>query len=132
MSRSFVVGKRSSRVVFGRFCAETVVNEQTTIVIEKEKKRESIFIEQRERSEQSGVERIGCNSDFIPRLDAVPWRIGFKVNWHTDVRLPKISARTSLGANDTWRKTVRDKLRGGRLNNRSWNGSVIRMHGSDC
>src|SRR6266550_5805485 len=81
MSRSFVVGKRSSRVVFGRFCAEAVVNEQTTIAIEREKKRQSIFIKQRERSEQSAVERIGCNSDFIPRLDAVPWRIGFKVNW---------------------------------------------------
>src|SRR6476646_10705701 len=101
MSRSFVVGKRSSRVVFVRFCAETVVNEQTTIVIEKEKKRQSIFIEQRERSEQSAVERIGCNSDFIPRLDAVSWRIGFKVNWDTDVRLPKISARAKPDANDT-------------------------------
>jgi hypothetical protein len=101
MSRSFVVGKRSSRVVFGRFCAEAVVNEKTTIVIEREKKRQTIFIEQRERSDQSAVERIGCNSDFIPRLDAVPCGIGFKMNWDTDVRLPKISARTSLGANDT-------------------------------
>jgi len=45
MSRSFVVGKRSSRVVFDRLCAEAVVNEQTTIVIEREKKRQTIFIE---------------------------------------------------------------------------------------
>src|SRR6266403_5924002 len=81
MSRSFVVGKRNSRVVFGRFCAEAVVNEVTMIVIEKKRKRQSIFIKQRERSEQSAVERIGCNSDFIPRLDAVPWRIGFKLSW---------------------------------------------------
>jgi len=44
MSRSFVVGKRSSRVVFGRFCVEAVI-EQTTIVTEREKKRQSIFIE---------------------------------------------------------------------------------------
>src|SRR5436309_878329 len=54
MSRSFVVGKRNSRVVFGsppdgfavadRFCAEAVVNEQTTIVIERKKKRQGIFI----------------------------------------------------------------------------------------
>ena len=65
MSRSFVVGKRSSRVVFGRFCAEAVVNEQTTIVIERKKKRQGILIEQQERSDQSAVERIGCNSDFI-------------------------------------------------------------------
>src|SRR6266436_8255850 len=77
MSRSFVVGKRNSRVVFGRFCAEAFVNEVTTIVIEKKRKRQSIFIKQRERSEQSAVERIGCNSDFIPRLDAAKWRIGF-------------------------------------------------------
>jgi hypothetical protein len=55
MSRSFVVGKRISRVVFGplpdgfavanRFRAGAIVNEQTTIVIEREKKRQSMFIE---------------------------------------------------------------------------------------
>jgi len=45
MSRSFVVGKRSSRVVFGRFCAEALVIEQARIVTEREKKRQSIFIE---------------------------------------------------------------------------------------
>ena len=110
MSRSFVVGKRSSRVVFGpppggfavadTFCAEAFVNEQTTIVIEKEKKRESIFIEQRERSEQSGVERIGCNSDFIPRLDAVPWRIGFRVNGKRSCAVTEDFGSATLGATD--------------------------------
>jgi hypothetical protein len=45
MSRSLVVGKRSNRVVFGGFCAETVVDKQTTIVMEREKKRQSMFIE---------------------------------------------------------------------------------------
>jgi hypothetical protein len=45
MSRSFVVGKRSNRAVFGRFWAEAVVNEQMATVIEREKRRESIFIE---------------------------------------------------------------------------------------
>src|SRR5437867_8178981 len=78
MSRSFVVGKRSSRVVFGRFCADAVINELTTIVIERKKKRQDMFIEQQERSDQSDVERLGCNSDFTIRLDAAAWRIRFR------------------------------------------------------
>ena len=56
--------------MFGRFCAEVVINEVRTIAIEKWKKRQSIFIEQQERSDQSAVEHIGCNSDFILKLDA--------------------------------------------------------------
>jgi len=40
-----VVGKRNRRVVLGRFSAGRVVNEQMTIVIEREKNRQSIFIE---------------------------------------------------------------------------------------
>jgi hypothetical protein len=65
MSRSFVVGNRSSRVVFGRVCAEAVVSQQMTIVIERDKKRQIVFIEQKQRSEQIGVEPIGCNSDLL-------------------------------------------------------------------
>src|SRR3954454_23448350 len=93
MPRSFVVGNRSSRVVFGPpldgfgvangFCAEAVVMEQTRIAIERKQKRKSIFIEYKERSEQSAVEPIGCNSDFIRQLDALLWRFGFKVNGGT-------------------------------------------------
>ena len=84
--------------VANRVCAETVVNEQATIVIEREKKRQTIFIEQRERSEQSAVERIGCNSDFILRLDATPWRIGFKAN-----REHRCAATENFGAHQPGR-----------------------------
>jgi hypothetical protein len=54
MSRSFVVGKRNNRVVFGPalgglavgdgVCPEAVVNQQMRIVIETETKRRTIFI----------------------------------------------------------------------------------------
>src|SRR5215471_5574284 len=66
MSRSLVVGKRNSRVVFGRVCADTIVDEISMLVIERKSKRQSTFIERQERSEQSGVERIRCNSDLMP------------------------------------------------------------------
>jgi hypothetical protein len=55
MSRSFVVGKRSRRVVFGPlpggfgvanwFCADAVVNAQTRMLMKREKERQSMFIE---------------------------------------------------------------------------------------
>jgi hypothetical protein len=55
MSRSFVVGKRSRRVVFGAppdgfavenwFCADAVINAKTRMVIKREKKRQIMFIE---------------------------------------------------------------------------------------
>ena len=35
MSRSFVVGKRNTRVVCGRVCALAVVNEQTMVAMQK-------------------------------------------------------------------------------------------------
>src|SRR5262249_19723719 len=77
MSRSFVVGKRNSRVVFGKVCADAGVNAVRMMVIERKSSRQNTFIAQQKRSEQSAVERIGCNSDFIPQLDAAEWRIGF-------------------------------------------------------
>src|SRR5215467_14203393 len=66
MSRSFVVGKRNSRAVFGRACADAAIREVSPMVMERKSNRQNTFIEQQERSEQSAVERIGCNSDFIP------------------------------------------------------------------
>ena len=44
MSRSFVVGKRKRRVVFGRFCDQAVAIAVETIVVKRGKKRESMFI----------------------------------------------------------------------------------------
>ena len=80
MSRSFVVGKRNSRVVFGVLvdgfavadgvCADAVINEQLAIASERQKKRGRIFMVKK-RSEQSAVEPLGCNSDFL--YDKMPY-----------------------------------------------------------
>ena len=61
-----------------------------------------------------------------------PDKLDSELTGNADVRRREISTCASLGADDTWRNIVGDEVAGSKLNDRSWNGSLIRMHGSDC
>ena len=87
--------------MFGRFCAGAVVNEQTTIVIEREKKRQSMFI-----SDRSEVSKVPLNASDATAISFPDWmqcrgELDSKCAGNTDGAVTRISARAKPGAHDT-------------------------------